>query len=170
MTLLLISALALPAAVAAQVPSAPPTWAPKIKPGKPVFVTTISGERIDGSAGHVTADSIAIATASGIRAVPLRDVARVEKRDSVRNGILIGAGLGLTAALALRFDKDRCPNRDQECIDSANPVLVGMPLTWGLLGWGIDAMIKRRVTVFDASRSRVALRIGVGTLGVRIAF
>ncbi|HSL23136.1 MAG TPA: hypothetical protein VK886_16515 [Vicinamibacterales bacterium] len=64
-----------------------------------------------------------------LRGVTLAPARRDERRDSVWNGLLIGAGIGLGAGLL--WGKSLCPN-DDECLAITMPV-------GGLAGLGIGA-------------------------------
>src|SRR3954463_3347222 len=58
-----------------------PDWTTTVKLGRPLYVTLLSGERLEGIAGSVTPDGITVATPIGVKTAPFADIRCVEKRD-----------------------------------------------------------------------------------------
>lgn len=133
-----------------------PDWTMGIKLGKPIFLTTESGERVEGVTGQITPEGIMVATPVGVRTVAYRDLRLAQKRDSVKNGVWIGAavgfGLGLAAVLT---DDSECRG---ECQSEEAAVPMGGALYGALIGWGVDHWIKGKTTLFDR-RTDVALSV-----------
>lgn len=144
--------------------SAPPAWASKVKFGRPLFLTTASGERVEGTAGQVTGDAVVVATPAGIRTVPHADIVKVQKRDSLWTGPAYGAGAGLVLGLLVLADDDTCPDSSAACRDEAGAVAVGMAMYGALIGWGIDALIKNRTTIFERQAGR-GTNVSIGFSG-----
>ena len=46
-------------------------WMLKVKPGTPIFVTTVTGEVVEGISGRVRSDSMVVSTRAGVRIVLL---------------------------------------------------------------------------------------------------
>ena len=76
----------------------PPQWTEKVKLGKWVYVTTQTGERVDGVTGQITEEGLVVATPVGVRTVPYREMRWVQKRDAAWPGALIGAAAGVGLA------------------------------------------------------------------------
>ena len=123
-----------------------PNWTLKINLGKPIFLTTESGERVEGLVGQVTPDAILVATPAGVRSVKYGELRRAEKRDALWTGAAIGAAVGFAAGLATIFTDD---NDCKNCNGEEAAVPIGGALYGALIGWGIDALVKGRTTIFD---------------------
>ena len=86
------------------------------------------------------------------RASDPTQVRRIERRrrDSVWNGVLIGAGAGALAGYGLgkSLDSPSCP-RSSECGQGAIVGTVGGAF-WGAVGgWITDALIRKREVIYD---------------------
>lgn len=148
---LLFVTLVVPATAAAQ----PPAWTLKVQLAKPVFLTTTSGERVEGVAGQVTPEAIVVSTPAGIRTIPYRELRRVEKRDALWTGAAIGAAVGATLGIGVVANGE-C--RPQQCHAEETGVVIGSALYGALIGWGLDALVKGKTTIFDTDAST---RVGV---------
>lgn len=140
---LAIVVLGLPVAAAAQ----PPEWTLKLQLGKPVFLTTQAGERVEGVTGQITPEAIIVSTPAGIREVRYRELRRAEKRDALWTGAAVGAAIGAAAGIAVVTNSDCDVNT--EC----GGVVVGGALYGALIGWGLDALVKGKTTVFEGEPS-----------------
>ena len=136
--------LSLPVSALAQ---SPPEWTTRLTVGKPVFLTTQSGERVEGLAGQLTGEGLVVATPAGIRTVSYGELRRAEKRDSVWNGVAIGAVSGVVVGIAAVAPSD-CST--DHCVSEATGAVIGAGIYGALIGWGIDALVKGRTTVFRA--------------------
>jgi hypothetical protein len=123
-------------------------------------------------------DSLVIMMAGGEDRVFRSDqVTRVERRgDSLKNGALIGAGVGALPALSLL---GACSDEVLSTCESDMALIVAISAgVYGLLGAGIDAMIVGRTTVYRgpappvrASLSPIVKPSADGTrLGMRVRF
>lgn len=140
---------------------APPDWTLGIDLGKPLFVTLANGERMEGTAGSVSADGVVVATPVGVLTARFTDIRKVERRDPVRNGVWIGAAVGAALGVALALDDASCPYDADGCGSGAAVIPVGGALYGALIGWGIDTLIKGRTTLVDTSRApRVSVAAG----------
>ena len=136
---------------AATAQAQPPDWSYKVQLGKHVFVTTDKGERVEGLAGQVTPEGILVATPAGVRTVSYRDMRKVEKRDALWTGAAIGGFTGFALGLAVIIaDDGHCSS--QACRSEEASVPVGGALYGALIGWGIDALVKGRTTIYDRER------------------
>jgi hypothetical protein len=158
-----IIALALPATVAAQ----PPDWTLKLKLGKPVFITTESGERVEGVAGQITPEAIVVSTPSGIRTVQYRELRRVQKRDALWTGAAVGAGIGAAMGIAVVANGE-C--RPVSCNAEETGFVFGSAIYGALIGWGLDALVKGKTTVFESgSSTKIGLAPRRGGMSAAIA-
>jgi hypothetical protein len=79
-------------------------------------------------------------------------VKRIERRvrDSVLNGVLIGAGVGALAGFGFgrSLDSPTCPRSGSECGQGAMIGTAGGAF-WGAIGgWITDALIRKRETIY----------------------
>jgi hypothetical protein len=139
---------------------APPDWASQIKPGRLLFVTTTTGEHVEGDVSQVSSEAVVLKTPAGMKSVPYRDVRKVEKRDGVSNGFWTGVGIGFAGGAGLLFlcREGACGTERGAGVRRVGGVL-GPALFGGLIGWGIDGAIKGRQTVFDAERFDATLSV-----------
>jgi hypothetical protein len=82
-------------------------------------------------------------------ASPVRRIER-RRRDSVWNGVLIGAGAGALAGFGLgrSLDSPGCPLAGSECGQGAMVGTVGGAF-WGAIGgWITDALIRKKETIY----------------------
>ena len=139
-------------------------------PGSTVWITD-SGGRQEKSQIVSLSDGVVTVTAAGnTRSLPAADVARVETRrsDSLINGALIGAGAAVASGLFLCTLTETWEN----CSDDVGPML-----SIGAIGAGagvaIDALIRRRVIVYEAPRGVVRLLVAPvvarGERGVQVS-
>lgn len=160
--------VALAPSIAGAQPAAP-DWTLKVKLGKPVFVTMLNGEMWEGIAGQVTSDSVVVSTPAGVRTLPLAGIQKVQRRDALWTGAAIGAVAGAAFGIAEVQRVDCQPNEhpnDPDFCDGATPFTVTAAVMFGLIGWGIDALVKGRSTVFDRSRApQVSLTLGPKAIG-----
>ena len=143
--LVILLFLGLPAPALAQ---GPPEWTTKLQLGKPVFLTTESGERVEGIAGQLTADAVVVSTPVGIRTVPYRELRRAEKRDSIWTGVAIGSATGAVIGITAVAQADCTTSR---CAAESGGAIIGAAIYGALIGWGIDALVKGRTTVFRSA-------------------
>jgi len=122
--------------------------------GSTLYVVDNAGEETKGRLVTLSDLSLTLQVDGARQQFALADVARVErqKRDSVRNGVLIGAAVGALAGFTLgkSLDSPACPRRGPECGQGA---LIGTinGAFWGAVGgWIVDALVHRRETVYTA--------------------
>ena len=139
-----------------------------VKPGDSIDVTDASGRKTKGRLGELSASSLELLvrkTGSDAREtfVPQarlgeRDVQqiRLERRDSLWNGTLIGFAPGAAIGMFMLFFGAGC---DCYTIESRAPIALGTVLFAGGIGAGIGAaidasMIERRTVYFQAPSRR----------------
>jgi hypothetical protein len=79
-------------------PAAGQTFAPPVTPGETVFVTNAQGAEIRGQIASVSSNGLDLVTAVGARHFAVSDIWLIQKKDSNREGWLIGAGVGLLSS------------------------------------------------------------------------
>ena len=159
-----IVALGLPAIAAAQ----PPGWTEKVQIGQPVFITTHTGDRVDGIAGQVTVDGLVVSTPIGTRTVPYREMRRVQKRDPAWTGAVIGAATGIFAGIVAALVSD-CHGR--QCQAEEGGLVMAGALYGGLTGWTADFNHSGKSTIFRSEASaKVTVAPRRGGLSAAIAF
>lgn len=122
--------------------------------GETVYLVDAAGAERKARIFDISGSSLEL-TIDGARLV-LRpaDVTRVERRrkDSVWNGVLMGAGAGALIGFAggRRLDSPSCPGAGPECGQGAIIGATGGAL-WGALGgWVVDALVRKREVVYAA--------------------
>ena len=71
----------------------------RLDPGQKISITDTSGARFGGTVVDFTPESLILRVGDQVRTLQEGDVATVIKKDSLLNGTLIGAGIGLGASL-----------------------------------------------------------------------
>ena len=71
----------------------------RLDPGQKISITDASGARFGATVVDLSSDSLILRVGDRVRTVREGDVATVVKKDSLLNGTLIGAGIGLGASL-----------------------------------------------------------------------
>lgn len=139
-------------------------------PGRTVWITDSSGleeeTRIVGLSGGI----VTTAVGEDIRRLRTADVMRVRVRhsDPVINGALIGAGAALASGLFLC----RLTETWENCRDDVGPMLRIGAIGAGA-GIGIDALIRRRRTIYEAAHGSTRLHaapiVGRRTRGLQVS-
>ena len=117
-------------------------------PGSTVWITDSAGREDKAQIVGVSGDVVTAAAADEVRRFRLTDVKRVSvrKSDSVLNGALIGAGVGVASGLFLC----RLSEPWRNCRDDVGPMLRIGAIGAGI-GIGIDALIRGRRTIYDSA-------------------
>ena len=120
-----------------------------------IYVKDTSGNESAGKLLRLNPDSLVFLVEGAERRVDLNDIARIQKRDSLRNGTLIGlvAGVGLGIVSGGIAD---CPGGEPggACAGfRATAVAVSAGVYAGL-GAGIDALVRGRTTLYERSPDR----------------
>jgi len=163
--LLMISSPALPQTPAASFEQLMAEAA--IKPHETVYVTDAWGHRVKGRLGELRPGSLVLMQGPQQIQMTVADVNRIERGDSLQNGLWLGLGAGVAAAwIAPHLF---CDLPDDEC---AAIVLaaIGLPsiAAGTVAGTLVDAAIKK--TVFQFAGTRGSARIQVSpVLGGRWA-
>ena len=116
-----------------------------LRAGDGVYVTDDSGQRIKGDVSDLTGTTLEVRTRNGNRSLRADAIRRIERRDSLENGIL----LGLAAGLAVCYVSCHRESRDGEfCYGTAHYFFpVFLPITAGsvVAGAMLDASVNRTV-------------------------
>ena len=125
-----------------------------INPGETVFVLDAAGREIKGRAASLSAASLTVAFDTTRQRFDAADVRRIDRqrRDSVRNGVLIGAASGALAGFAMgkSLDSPDCARTVSTCGEGAMIGAFGGAF-WGAIGgWITDAVIRKRETIYVA--------------------
>jgi hypothetical protein len=131
---------------------------PPVRTGQTIWVTTHEHVTLSGKLLRAPdASEIRLHSRDGDRSVPMRDVARIETRDSLRNGTLIGAasGAAISGGWYALAASGAC---ETNCGDDYARREVMEGLTWAAVGAGVgaavgcalDALFKQRRVVYVA--------------------
>jgi hypothetical protein len=122
--------------------------------GDTVYVVDESGRETKGRVSTLSDAALALAVEETRREFAVDGVRRIDRRrrDSVRNGLLIGLGTGALVGFGLgrTADSPGCPRSGVECGQGAVVGTIGGAL-WGALGgWITDALIRKREVIYLA--------------------
>ena len=137
-----------------------------------IYVKDTSGRETAGKLLHLNPDSLVLLVDGGERRVDLNDVTRIQKRDSLRNGTLIGLTAGVVMGIIAGGLSD-CPSGEPggSC---AGFRVVAVAVSGGVyagLGAGIDALVRGRSTLYEYGRESVSRRSsGVGLTLARVSW
>jgi hypothetical protein len=149
---ILVTALvATPAAAGAQEPvKSFDQLGTRLKPGDTVWVTDAQGREIKGKIESLGAEALTL-NADGSRTFPARDVTlvRERQRDSLKNGTLIGLGVG--GGIALAWCLGAVSASDYYAEEDASVECAEGTIVFGglgtLIGLGIDAALPGKMRV-----------------------
>lgn len=117
----------------------------RIQSGTTIFVTDLAGHEVSGKLGKLSETSLSLLVHGKPQTFSPAEVALVKRRehDSLWNGFLIGAAAGSVPAVYWLFaDPNEC--RGSIC---KGDLLLGAA-QGGLIGLGIDAVIRAKVIVY----------------------
>jgi hypothetical protein len=128
-----------------------------LRHGDAVYLTDDTGHTTKGRVSDVTSSSLMMQVGNDTRVFELERTRRVERGDSLANGIMLGVVAG--AAAGYGWVRAECgpPGYDDEC--SANAGIVLIPITVGI-GAGVGARVDHVIhkTLYRSLRgSRVAV-------------
>jgi hypothetical protein len=126
-----------------------------LKPGDAVYVTDSNGQRTKGMIRDLSATSLSLMAGQDTLNVTAMNVSKIERQDSLENGILIGLGIGV-AVTAVWCKADPDP---EHC-----PYIVGyfgLPAIAGgtILGAIFDAFIHKTLYLAPAASASSRLRL-----------
>jgi len=115
-----------------------------------IYVRDTAGTETAGRLLRLNPDSLVVLAGGVERRFELNEVVRVQKRDSLRNGTLIGLAVGTAMGLLAGGISD-CPGSDPggSCAGArAATVAVSMGV-YTALGAGVDALVRGRTTIYE---------------------
>jgi hypothetical protein len=119
-----------------------------------VYVLDRSGMETSGKLLGIDPDSLVLLVDGSERRFEMSSVARVQKRDSLKNGTLIGAAVGIAMGLISAGISD-CPGDDPggSCAGARAAVFAVSVGVYSGLGAGVDALVRGRTTIYSAPAS-----------------
>lgn len=115
-----------------------------------MFVTDTSGTVTTGKLLRIDPESLALLVNEQERRLDRERVLRIQKRDSVRNGVLIGAAVGVALGLVAAGISD-CPGEPAgHCPGFRATAFVMSTAIYTAMGVGIDLMVPGRTTIYRA--------------------
>jgi len=138
-----------------------------VQTGQRVLIVDDQGRRLEGRVELASAETIRVSTRAGGEDVANDRIVRIEKPDGLKNGALIGLGVGLG------FGVVGATLVHGEGAESGRvaAVVVANALAYTLLGTGIDAVFNNRLTLYERGRrlqTRVAPVVGSGVRGAAV--
>jgi hypothetical protein len=164
-TALTLTLLSLPAAAAAGQAEG---IADIVQAGQRVLIVDDQGRRLDGRVELVSDETVRVSTRAGSDDVANHRIVRIEKPDGLKNGALIGLGVGLGFGVV----GATLVHGEGAESGQAAAVIVSNVLAYTLLGTGIDAVFNNRRTLYERGRrlqTRVAPVVGSGVRGAAVA-
>jgi hypothetical protein len=143
----------------------------RLRPGRKVAITDEQGEKITGPFRSLDADRISIGQDGKVRDVRLGQVLRIEAVDDLKNGLLIGLGIGA----GLFVVEAIAAGSDGITLNAAGYAVVGS-IYAGLgagIGAGIDALVGGNKTIYrrgSTPRVTVGPTLRPRRAGVDVAF
>lgn len=151
------------------------SW-PGLKPNglDTVYVLDEAGVETTGKLLAWTPDALILWRGGAEQRLDRRDVVRVQKRDSLRNGVIAGAVVGGVMGLLTAAISD-CPSSSESgCVGSRSALWLVSTVTYTGMGVGLDALVRGRTTVYSreaparhtsitarVTRSQASLGVGV---------
>lgn len=137
---------------------------PNVRSGDMVWAVKADGTTIRGKVTAISATGLNLKSGSTETSLPLQDLRRIEGRDSLKNGAIIGAiptSLLFGAAFAAVSSVD-CFYQ-QDCSEPSNgPAVIGLVVGAGIgaaLGAGIDRMIPGRRVLYRGPASATSVSV-----------
>ena len=128
-----------------------------LRHGEAVYLTDDTGHTTKGRVSDVTSSSLTMQVGNDTRVFTLERTRRIERGDSLANGIMLGVAAGAAAGYGWVSAECGPPGFDPEC--AANVGIVLIPITVGI-GAGVGAFVDgviRKTLYLSPPGSRVAL-------------
>jgi hypothetical protein len=117
-----------------------------------VFVQERSGAETRGRLLSITPDAIAIDVYGSQRTFAAADVVKIDRRgDSLKNGAIIGAAIGLFTGFIGDCPRAGSGDRSNGCPGARVAYVLLGSATWAAIGAGIDALIPGRTRLWPPS-------------------
>jgi hypothetical protein len=146
-----------------------------VKPGDRIFVTDSAGNVTAGKVTGLTTSALSLKTKTSVKDWTESDISKIRqwRHDSLKNGTLIGTGVGL--GLGVIGGLLWC-SESGDCRGEAVAIAAFYTGVGAGIGLGIDALIPAKQTVFiggsktTVSRIKVKPVVGNSRKGVAVAF
>ena len=155
--------------------STPPLAAwQRVKPGREVWVTTNTGSLVHGEIAAISESTLSVRQQNRDVTIRLDEVRLVEGRDSLKNGLLIGAAAGAVSggvlfgwAASTFCESDSCDGVEGVAVllGAASGIAVG-----GLLGAMVDGLIPGKQALFERTGIRVIPVLSPKTKGLDLTY
>jgi hypothetical protein len=126
--------------------------------GETVEVIDMSGRQTTGRITSISDLGLTLTVDAAARTLAEADVRRIDRRrkDSVRNGLLLGTGAGalLGFGLGRSLDSPSCSRPGIECGQGTAVGTVSGALWGAVAGWITDALVRKREIVYLAPGAR----------------
>ena len=133
-----------------------------LQPHEDVYVTLVTGRRIRGRIGDVTSTALTLTDGEDVQEYREAEIATIERRDPIRNGLLIGLGVGALASLSITASSG-----DVNVLLYTLPFLYIGAATGAFTDWNLNEML------YQAGEAQVSvaptLDIGNRGVGVRMS-
>ena len=155
-----------PAVAVAQTPGT--RLADAVTTGLKISVVDGDGRRIDGRVVALSQETLRVSLRGSTEDIPLDQIVRIDKPDTLRNGALTGLGIGLAVGT---FGAVLSSGGSVE----PEWVLAGITynaVAFTLLGTGIDAMFNNRRTLYERGgrlQAHVSPVVGRGVRGAALS-
>jgi hypothetical protein len=136
--------------------------------GMKVSVVNDDGRRVEGRVVEHSQESLWLSLDGSSQEIPIDRIVRIDKPDSLKNGALVGMGVGLALG-AVGVAASQIYNPDAG--------LIALVIAWNgvsgaLLGTGIDAVFNNRRTLYERGgrlQTRVSPVVGRGVRGAAMS-
>jgi len=138
------------------------TFQARVPIGDVVYVTDATGLSLKGKLAAASGEALLVRVAAETRRIPVRDIRRIQwqQRDSLLNGILIGAAVGAAPGVYwLVADPNECRGM---CPEEYAFIAIG-----AIVGGLIDRAVTDRLTVYSTQSSSRWSHITVGAIVTR---
>jgi hypothetical protein len=165
-----LAILALLSAQSAAAPPAQPGLADVVAPGLKVSIVDDRGVEIDGRVEAVTDHAVRLAVRNGTREIPIEQIVRIARPDGIKNGALVGLGIGVTLGGVSGVLTEL--NSEGSDVGFIAASIFGNGLVCAGIGALIDAAIDGRETLYERgrhARTRVTPVIDKGVRGVSVS-
>jgi hypothetical protein len=129
-----------------------------IHPDQTLYVTAAWGQRVEGRLGELRPGSLVLVDGSRKIQMTEADVNRIQRGDSLQNGLWLGLGAGIAAAwIAPRLV---CDLPDDECAAIVF-LAIGLPsiAAGPVVGALVDAAVKKTVFQLGGARGSAQIRV-----------
>ena len=136
--------------------------------GMKVSVVDDAGRRIEGRVLEHSQESIWLSRDGSSQEIPIDRIVRIDKPDSLKNGALVGLGIGLAVG-TFGAVLSSSGNIEPEWMLAG---IAYQTVAWTLLGTGIDAMFNNRRTLYERGgrlQARVSPVVGRGVRGAAVS-